>query len=113
MAILTLECGLTLGYQKNYNNKSNKIQQCMVMKTSSELFTAKICTEPSKPTGLPNRRKHFEVRRCPVRVLNKSFTSISRDRSHCTDGTDGQNAWAEHESFKSSAGASGKSSPVV
>ena len=68
MAILTLKCGLR--YQKNYNNKNNKIQQCVVMRTSSELFTAKICTKPSKPTGLPNRRKDFEVRRCPVRVLN-------------------------------------------
>ena len=75
MAILTLKCGLTLRYQKNYNNKNNKIQQCVVMKTSSELFTAKICTKPSKPTGLPNRRKHFEVRRCPVRVLNMIYVA--------------------------------------
>ena len=47
-----------------------KIKKVHILKENTELPIAKNFTKPSKSTELPNCRKHFEVRRCPVRVLN-------------------------------------------
>ena len=72
MAFLSLKCGLTLRYQKNYNNKKNKSSNACIMRISDELPIAKNFTKPCESTEPPNRRKHFEVRRCPVRVFNEN-----------------------------------------
>ena len=54
-----------------------KSSNTCIMKTTSELFTAKICTKPSNSPELPNCRKHFEVRRCRVSVLNNYVDYVS------------------------------------
>ena len=56
--------------------RTTKSSNTCIMKTTSELFTAKICTKPSNSPELPNCRKHFEVRRCRVSVLN-NFGEVS------------------------------------
>ncbi len=53
--------------------RTTKSSNTCIMKTSSELFTAKICTKPSNSPELPNCRKHFEVWRCRVSVLNMEY----------------------------------------
>ena len=50
-------------------------------KENTELPIAKNLTKPSNPTELPHCRKHFEVRRCRVSVLNNN--SVAHKLQNC------------------------------
>ena len=47
-----------------------------ILKENTELPIAKNLTKPSNPTELPHCRKHFEVRRCRVSVLNITYNIL-------------------------------------
>ena len=53
--------------------KQSKSSTASLLKENTELPIAQNFTKPSKSTELPNCRKHFEVRRCRVSVLNIEF----------------------------------------
>ena len=53
--------------------KQSKFDTTFLLKENTELPVAKNLTKPSKSMELPNCRKHFEVRRCRVSVLNYDF----------------------------------------
>ena len=53
MVILILKFGLTLRCQKNKIIRTTTCSNPCIMKTNSELFTAKICTKPANPLSSP------------------------------------------------------------
>ena len=60
--------------KQNTNYETNKKENATsFLKENTELPIAKNLTKPSNPTELPHCRKHFEVRRCRVSVLNMMF----------------------------------------
>ena len=60
---------------KNQIMKLSKSGTTFLLKENTELPVAKNLTKPSRPTEPPNCRKHFEVRRCRVSVLNMQMDS--------------------------------------
>ena len=59
--------------QKTNYETNKKENATSLPKENTELPIAKNLTKPSNPTELPHCRKHFEVRRCRISVLNNMY----------------------------------------